>query len=109
MRQEDASWDDSGTVERGQCGPCDAVTSWGHVGRWGKVSVEMRGATSVEGDMRWGCVSQKEGNDAAVSRTVVVARYICLYMYRMLLSLRVYRGGVDKEDGPGTVSGAVLP
>ena len=34
--------------------------------------------------------------------------YRVLYMYRMLLSLRVYRGGIDGEDRPGAISGAVL-
>ena len=38
----------------------------------------------------------------------MVTIYRVLYMYRMLLSLRVYRGGIDEEDGPGAVSGAVL-
>ena len=37
--------------------------------------------------MRWGCVS---------------------LLYRMLLTLRVYRDGVDEEGGPRAVSGAVL-
>ena len=29
-------------------------------------------------------------------------------LYRMLLTLRVYRDGVDEEGGPRAVSGAVL-
>ena len=35
MGQEDVSWYGSGTMERGQRGLWDAVTTWGHVGRWG--------------------------------------------------------------------------
>ena len=38
----------------------------------------------------------------------MVSRYIGLNMYLILLSLRVYRGGVDEEDGPRAVSGTVL-
>ena len=49
--------------------------------------VEGRGAAVVRGDVRWGCVS---------------------LLYRMLLTLRVYRDGVDEEGGPRAVSGAVL-
>ena len=41
----------------------------------------------MRGDVRWGCVS---------------------LLYRMLLTLRVYRDGGDEEGGPRAVSGAVL-
>ena len=59
MGQEDVSWYDSGMVDRGQCGLWNAVTTWGACGTMGlKCCVGMRGAASVEGDMRWGCVSQ---------------------------------------------------
>ena len=46
-----------------------------------------RGAALARGDVRWGCVS---------------------LLYRIMLTLRVYRDGVNEEGGPRAVSGAVL-
>ena len=47
MGQKDGSWYDSGTVDRGQCGLWDAVTTWGACGTMGlKCCVGMRGAAS---------------------------------------------------------------